>query len=879
METLQDIHTAVDLPFLSWKDDNHASSAIGGKARNLYRLKSFGIRVPEWIVIPEDALVQLLPQQMTASMKHENISAFIDTIVIPQRVIDAISQELEDAHYFAVRSSATDEDGADFSFAGQFESYLCITKEQLSAAIKKIWHSAFSERVRLYRENNGLKAGRGIAVIIQKMVNADAAGVGFGINPLNGDRSSKVISAVYGLGEGLVSGELNADNYILSNERIEIQLADKTHKIIPDQEKGGTKIVEVDPVERSRATLTNSQVQELCEVLEQLYKCTGKPQDIEFAFENNKLYLLQTRPITNLHKVSDSNGDHIVWDNSNIIESYPGVTTPLTFSFIIKVYEAVYSQFCGIMGVSNEDIARNSNVLANMLGLIQGRVYYNLLSWYKLLALLPGYALNAEFMEKMMGVKERFELKDLPQRTKLNERMRVLNMLRIIFKNLRALPKMRRDFTRDFNAVILQYKQINFDNCRAEELMRLYMSFEQTLLKRWKAPLVNDFFAMIYFGVLQKLIAKYGMGESTNLHNDLLCGARDIISTEPIRMSLSLSTLIQEDASAKELFLKNNEQEIWKQLTEGRFPSIKKAFDEYIDRFGERCVGELKLETITYSQDPAAFVRIIRSYVSQGITTASAHSNIDIELREKAESIVAKTLKGKPMKRMIFNYFLEGTRSLVSNRENLRYERTRAFGVVRQIFCAIGKRFYAESILDHPRDIFYLRKEEIFEFIQGASVNKDLKSLVALRKKEFTSFEKEKPSERIATRGIVYHGNDLKTGTKQVALDGDLKGIGCCPGRVKAKVRIVLDPKEVEDLNGDILVTSSTDPGWVTLFPTASAILVERGSLLSHSAIVSREMGKPCIVGVTGILEKLRTGDIVEMDGSTGEIKIIDANC
>jgi rifampicin phosphotransferase len=508
--------------------------------------------------------------------------------------------------------------------------------------------------------------------------------------------------------------------------------------------------------------------------------------------------------------------------------------------------------------------------------LIQGRVYYNLLSWYRLLALLPGYSLNAEFMEKMMGVKERFELKDLPHRTKLNERMRVLNMIRIMLKNLRALPKMRRNFVNDFNAVMQQYKAIDFDKCRAEELMQLYMSFEQTLLKKWKAPLVNDFFAMIYFGVLQKLIAKYNISENRNLHNDLLCGSRDVISTEPIRLSLAISTTIQADESAKAFFTGNSEQEIWKQLSAGKFPVIKNAIDEYIERFGERTVGELKLETVSYTQNPAAFVKIIRSYVAQGITTSSAHSNTDIELRAKAEAEVRKALSGKPVKRMLFNYFLNGARSLVSNRENLRYERTRAFGVVRQIFCAMGRRFYAEGLLDHPRDIFYLKKEEIFEFIQGASVNPDLKKLISLRKAEFAAFEKENPSERIATRGMVYHGNDFKAGTKQVPLEGDLKGLGCCPGRVKAKVRIVRDPNEVEDLNGDILVTSSTDPGWVTLFPTASAILVERGSLLSHSAIVSREMGKPCIVGVTGILERLKTGDVVEMDGSTGEIRIVD---
>ena len=131
------------------------------------------------------------------------------------------------------------------------------------------------------------------------------------------------------------------------------------------------------------------------------------------------------------------------------------------------------------------------------------------------------------------------------------------------------------------------------------------------------------------------------------------------------------------------------------------------------------------------------------------------------------------------------------------------------------------------------------------------------------------------PSERISTHGIVYTENDFNSIAETLTLNGDIKGIGCCPGRIRGKVRVVNSPDECNSLNGDILVTSSTDPGWVTLFPTASAILVERGSVLSHSAIVSRELGIPCIVGITGLLKVLKTGDEVEMDGATGELKLL----
>jgi len=538
------------------------------------------------------------------------------------------------------------------------------------------------------------------------------------------------------------------------------------------------------------------------------------------------------------------------------------------------MYEAVYRQFSLLMGVKEKEIDNNSEVYANMLGLLKGRVYYNLLSWYKALALLPGYSLNAEFMEKMMGVKERFELKNQIKNSRFKEKLRVLNMIWLMIKNLNALPGMRKNFQNDFNGVMQKYNAIDLSKCDAHELMNLYKEFEQTLLKKWKAPLVNDFFAMIYFGVTQKLSLKH-FPEQPNIHNDLLCGAKDIISVEPVHRSLELATQIAANEKSKALFLESKPEIIWNELNAGAFPEVKKLIDEYIIKFGERCVGELKLETITYKQNPLLFVKIIKSYVEQGITKKNTLKNLDQELRKNAEAAVKKELRGRPLKKLIFNYFLKRARVLVSSRENLRYERTRGFGKVRQIFCAIGDHFYAEAIIDERRDIFFLSMEEIFNHIKGTSINDDLKKLITLRKEEYQYYETTNTVERIKTYGIVYHANDFSTTPGGNIVEGDLKGLGCCPGIVKAKVRVVHSPDEVENLNGDILVTSSTDPGWVTLFPTASAILVERGSLLSHSAIVSREMGKPCIVGVTGLLERIKTGDLVEMDGSTGIIKII----
>ncbi|MNJ91929.1 Chondramide synthase cmdD [compost metagenome] len=842
--------------------------SIGGKARNLAELSHLGLNVPHWIVLSRETLI-----------------AFSDesgNLKLPGDLLDAIRAHFSDSDFLAVRSSALDEDGGDFSFAGLFETKLFVRKEELETHIQEVWRSSFAERVQIYREKNGLKHQSGLGIIIQVMIPAESSGVAFGVNPVSGNRRQQLISAVYGLGEGLVSGELDADNY-LADDQIEAEIARKEAYFAYDTEKNqGVKRFELPKEKRNAAVLNDTQIRKVQSLVKMLGKHFRKPQDIEFAFYQEKLYLLQSRPVTSLSKVPDKQDTYVLWDNSNIIESYPGVTTPLTFSFISKSYEGAYRLFCEYLGVDKQVIEQNKGVFENTLGLINGRVYYNLKTWYLMLAMLPGYSINARFMEKMMGVKERFDVPPSYLISKGQAWWRIVKMAFKMMSRYYSLPRKRREFGILLNETIAKYKSIDFSEKSASELLELYLDFETTLLNEWKAPLLNDFFAMIWFGRLQSTCEKKLKSSNPNIHNDLLCGSADIISTQPIYRTIALSSGISQSPQLKKLFLEYSSEEIWQELkvnqrSEGEMKDIYDEIVRYIADFGERCIGELKLETISYTQDPTLFIDILKTYVQNGITENKRSGNTEEEIRSKAEKEVNTLLRGKFYQKYKFNKTLRKARELVSSRENLRYERTRAFGIVRELFSAMGVRFYAEGIVDHERDIFYLTKEEIAQFIQGRAVTQNLKKLVALRKNEFAAYEEmEIPAERFASYGPVYHANDFFSTEKVEQMEGDLKGIGCCPGRVTARVQVVKNPKDIATLNGSILVTSSTDPGWVTLFPSAAAIIVERGSLLSHSAIVSREMGIPCIVGVTGLLRTLKTGDIVEMDGSTGVIRLIE---
>ena len=625
----------------SFVDKSGVESAenVGGKAWNLLRLERLSINLPAWQVIGHTNLGALLTDDITASISNHEEK--IDAVVFNTGFRDEVEEKFPDANskLFAVRSSACAEDGEEHSFAGQFESHLYIKADDLEENIKRVWKSVNSERVRAYVAERGLDHELNIGVIIQEMIDPDVSGVAFGANPTTGDRSENVVCAVYGVGEGLVSGMLNSDTYGISNGTIKSNLADKKEAFGP-KANGGTEIVEVQEDLRMVPALNDEQVLELDSLLNSLESKLGHAQDIEFAIKDSKLYLLQTRPITTLN--DNPFGQKIIWDNSNIVESYPGVTTPLTFSYILRGYKNVYLQLASIMGASPKVLEANMSTFSNMLGLINGRVYYNLLSWYKVLALFPGYSLNAQFMENMMGVKERFDLPKTKQLNRFVAYYRVFIMLKRILQNLRTIKKQTKLFLSEVDRIITEFKSTDLSRLDAYQLMELFRSIDAQLLVRWKAPLINDSFAMIYFGRLQSIIEKHKLGSNPNLQNDLMVGNSDIISTQPVKRSIAIATLVNELEVLRKLFTDKTPEEIWTSLQEENvnesFKQVNELLEKYIADFGDRCVGELKLETVSYSSDPSMLIQMIKGLVLQGISTSSINTGVEQKIRK--ESIV-----------------------------------------------------------------------------------------------------------------------------------------------------------------------------------------------------------------------------------------------
>ncbi|HEV8379576.1 MAG TPA: PEP-utilizing enzyme, partial [Tepidisphaeraceae bacterium] len=675
-------------------------------------------------------------------------------------------------------------------------------------------------------------------------------------------------------GSALVSGEVDADTWHVSRDGAILKRY-IAHKSTAYDHSGSKKL---SPEIASLPSLTDQQIREVADLARRCEKHFGSPQDIEWALHSGKIYLLQSRPITTIAKKSESEGAYLLWDNSNIAESYGGVTTPMTFSFARHAYDGVYRQFCKILGVSPALMEANEEIFPRMLGLIHGRVYYNLLNWYRLLAMLPGYQINRRFMEQMMGVRETLPeevSKQIAATTAPTNRAQHLtdalrlafSISKILFNHFALRRQIRRFYLRLNDA--LGHGPAALKEMRPDELVAAYRDLEKRLLSEWDAPLVNDFFAMIFYGSLRKACEKWC--NQASLQNDLLAGEGGMISAEPAKRLRTMADMARTDPELANLLRDGSPDEL-KNFIEHR-PTFAAEYHAYLDKFADRCLEELKLESPTLDDDPLLLLRSIGHLAAADYAQHNPHGPATV--RAIAELCVRERLRGHPIRRVIFNWVLRHARMRVRDRENLRFERTRVFGRVRRILVELGNHLAKENVLDDPRDVFYLELDEVLGFVEGTTTTTDLRGLAAVRKAEFEKHRAASPPpSRFATRGIVdLYSHDESPAQLPIEEGDQRQGIACCPGRVRAQVCIIRDPRGATLPRGRILVAERTDPGWIMLFPSASGLLVERGSLLSHSAIVSRELGIPSIVSIPGLMNWLSDGDAVEMDGATGIVR------
>jgi len=824
---------------------------FGGKARALARLHGTDACIPEWFVLSPRA-----HEDSRKSTAQSPTDVYPCAAVIAE-VEAAIAKTGLAQSKLAVRSSAIDEDGATRAYAGMYESQLNVAPRDVAEAIAAVWRSGFSQHIDAYRGDQPSSAPAAPAVIVQRLIDADYSGVAFSSDPVDTRSDRCVIAAVRGLGDRLVAGEVDGDTFRV----------DEMGQII-EREVGS------DPV-----PVSDSDICRIAALARFAADHFGTPQDIEWAMADGELYLLQSRSITTLQQPDQKRGDEtVLWDNSNIIESYCGVTTPLTFSFASIAYENVYLRFSQLMGVSRRRRAAEQQLFRNMLGLIQGRVYYNLLNWYRLIALFPGFSLNRGYLERMMGVGEalsaEFGARIAPAQSRplIARVMELLGVSRTFARMIWNRVRLRATIGR-FNQRLdtaLAPSEPPLSELSYAALALRYRDLERRLLGEWDAPIINDFFCMIAFGVLSGLLRKWFGEDGAQLTGNLIRCDANLISEEPVRRIQAMARRAAKTPS------------IMRELTVGSVsdaeaaisgdPLLKQEYKDYLERFSDRCLAELKLESPTLREDP---LPLLHSIGQSALSASDKPRLVYNQARADAESALMLRLRDRPIARIILRMAIAEARARTRDRENLRFERTRVFGEARRLFVEMGKRLHDHGILADPRDVFYLELGELLGFAEGTATSARLGPIALARKEEFEAYARSPDlPPRFVTSGAVHFGNlqriarDEEVGEPNSA--NERRGLGCSPGTIRSQVRVVRDPRNVDMPAGTILVAEHTDPGWVTLFVRSSGVIVERGSPLSHSAIVAREMGIPAVVSLKGATRWLKDGDIVEMDGRTG---------
>ena len=638
-------------------------------------------------------------------------------------------------------------------------------------------------------------------VIIQEMVQADYSGVLFTSNP-QGLLNESVIVVGKGLGNNVVEDKIDTTTYYY-------HLTDSVYYY-----------------EGKKDYLDSKMIEDLIVLSNKIKKILGDYLDIEFAIEKGKIYILQARPITTL-KLEDL----IILDNSNIVESYPGISLPLTTSFVQFVYSGVFRGEALRLTHNKKLVDENHEHFKNMVGSCNGRIYYQISNWYHLIKFLPFSKKIVPIWQDMLGVNiKSYDSKAI--KIPFFTRMKTYYYTFYEFFKVPKNMEMLNDKFIDINNYFHNHFHKGMSN---KEIMSLYQKVKDDILSIWDITLVNDLYSFVYTGLLKKRLKKK---YDENMIQDYISGITNIESLKPIHSLISLA------------------------YQKGKIPKEEYhfLFQQYIDLYGDRNLEELKLESETFRTNPKLLEKKIFEY------------RRDKKRLEKL-FLSMKVRKDKSIKEDFFTRYLSHRAMIgIRNREISRLNRSRIYGMVRSMFLEMGSNFVKSHKLTRQKDIFYLTIEEIF-----SPRKYNFKKIVRMRKREYSHYKDLPNYSRLVFDSFIFDKHPVKMHVVSKRKDVHrMDGIPCSMGVVEGEALVIKDVHKKYSVKDKILITKMTDPGWVFLLATAKGVISEKGSLLSHTAIISREIGIPSIVGVEDATISIHTGDKIRMNGTTGRVEILE---
>lgn len=784
-------------------DKNFKNEKIGIKAKNLFLLKKEGINVPNLFCIKsKDSLT-------------DKIDKYID-------------ENFKKGVKFAIRSSSSVEDSDELSFAGQFDTYLNIERKDLKEVIEKCRNPISKNVLAIYA--NG-KNKIEINIIVQEMVNSQKSGVIFTSNP-QGILNETVIVVGKGIGKNIVEDKIATTSYYYN----------RTDNVYYYEKQEGAIL------------LTSDEVDKLIENVKKIENIFGKMLDIEFAIANNKIYILQVRKITTL----DVNNP-IVLDNSNIVESYPNITLPLTQSFIKEAYYQVFKGALFRITNSTEVLDKYSVVLRNTITVANGRVYYILNNFYNILKLLPFEKNIIKIWQEMMGIDYKNIIWNKEIKINFSTKIKVI---RSFFELLKSNSQEMHELEKYFLKIEDYYNKNYTKDLDNKSLIKLYEELKNMVIKKWYITIINDMYAFIYTYLVKRQLRKEKVEDYEIVSNKLISKIKNLESMKPLEGIINISKYVKENNILKDLEKLNTDNEVKKYLCSNTVDKkFKSEFINYIKNYGDRNIEELKLESKTFRTSPIILVKKIIEYSNDNNLDTYLSLNVDKDLDIKISSKLKKYLKNAE----------DGIRA----REKSRLARSKLYGYMRSIVLSISENFVNEKIIENVDDIFYLYYNEIEDVINSKNV--DLKSIISSRKNEYKMYEMLPSYTRIIFSSKVFDKKHENINNDVIKVNNDeLIGIACSSGIVQGQV-VVINSNNIQDVDvkGKIIVTKMTDPGWIYLIAKAIGLISEKGSLLSHSAIISRELQKPAIVGVKNVTKILKDNDYVRLDADKGVIEII----
>ncbi len=833
----------MDAPAIIPLTDPRALEArsVGAKAARLAAMARAGFPVPPGFVVSVQAFAP--HHRPRGGVGDVQVPPTPD---LPPALAARIARAVADlsSPVTAVRSSGVAEDGRGLSMAGQFDTFLNTPPGEVLERVGQCWASQFGAAPAAYRRRlAGTRADGRMAVIVQSQVRARWAGVLFTVDPLTRSADHFIIEWVEGLGDRLVSGQVVPHRVVMRREH-------------PERPK------DLPPP--------------LAAVLEKLWQWAHKaeqlfrqPLDMEWAADDRGVHILQARPITGLVTPNT-----VVWTNVNMAENFPHPLTPLAWSLVDRFYGAYMRAILRYFGWHRHTLARSAAVVDHLTGLQAGRVYYNLNNWYAVMGFFPCSRWLIRFLNHYIGQKVPFDFSFQTHPAAAPEGLHRLRTHLLFWPRMLDLVLRGRQYMDQFEKRFFEQRRILRDRpyhrLPAGRLLRRLESLLDFVDRRWAPPAMADVAVMILPGLLDLLTRKWLHEDPERVAARLYQGL-DLISLQPSALIWEAARAIAADPKLKPLL----EARAYERLEQVLPPHLRDLVERFMKRFGGRCYHDCMLAAPTFVERHDLFWDLVQSYAASRVEHPRQKVRTHRKMRRAFTRDLLKRLP--PVKRKVYRWIVCKAQQAVGLRERGRLLQSLLFGEMRLMVLALGRKLQDRGHLTGEGEIFYLHLEEIRDMIEKRFPSPEsLPDLIEARKKRWEQDAAvEPPSFFFLDRDADACFAPPADAASSEAAPGTLAGTAVSGGRLTARARVILDPLQGDRLrSGEILVTRATDPGWTPLFSIAGGLILERGGLLSHGAIVAREFGIPAVAGVDNATRLIRDGMQVALDGHSGRIRL-----